>query len=166
VVWSKTQRAKVRTLKKAGESAPDVLLGALLWGASHTVVEIVAERLGLPNDWSVPLLALAALQQDTTLSAPILSNSNLYFRLRKENQQAIEWLAELTDNKIVKKRLRLFLDDLRHRTSPITGNDLKTMGIPPGKYYQVILDRVWAAVMDNAPLPTPEELLFAYVAMQ
>ena len=56
----------------------------------------------------------------------------------------------------------MFLDDLRHRPMPISGDDLKALGLKPGKQYQVILDRVRAAVMDDINLPeNPEELLLA-----
>lgn len=160
--WSKLQRAKVAALKKAGEGDKATLFAALLWGATVDTIPLIADRLALSNEWRVPLLALAALQEEPLLRQPTLRNSELYFCLRKANEQALEWLARLSDDATLRAHLRLFLDDLRHRPMPITGDDLKAWGIPPGKQYQTILDQVRAAVMDDVALPNnPKALLTA-----
>ncbi len=159
--WGELQRLKVAALKAESETDPLRLLAAVLWGTSVEGVEAVAERLALQNEWRDLLLALATLQADVTLTQPILANSDLYFRLRKEEPRAIEWLAHLTDDVTVRTRLHLFLEDLRHRPMPINGDDLKKLGIPPGKQYQIILDKVRAAVMDDKVLPDHPEALLA-----
>jgi hypothetical protein len=101
------------------------------------------------------------LQADAILIQPTLTNSDLYFRLRKEEPRAIEWLAYLTDDVTLRARLRLFLEDLRHRPMPINGNDLKKLGISPGKQYQIILDKIRAAVMDDRVLPEHPKAILA-----
>jgi tRNA nucleotidyltransferase (CCA-adding enzyme) len=159
VEWTELQAEKLSTLKAAGVTETVLLLAAVVWGASVEVVQGVAERLGLPKEQRDLLLTMAEIQNDPMLTQPTLANSEIYFRLRKENGQAIEWVAQLTDHPIVRTRLRRYLDDLLHRPIPITGDDLKALGIPPGKQYQVILDKVRAAVMDDVILPTNPTLL-------
>lgn len=160
VVWTEAQAEKLSALKASEETETVAFLAATLWGASVETVEAVAERLGFSHEWRNPLRTFAELQQESLLTQPTLANSDLYFRLRKEDPQAIEWLARLTDDSTVRARLRRFLDDLRHRPMPLKGDDLKALGIKPGKQYQVILDKVRGAVMDDLLLPgEPKDIL-------
>lgn len=162
VVWGEAQRQALATLKANGETETYLLLAAVLWGTAAEGVEAVVERLGVPNDGRDLLLAVAELRNDPLLHQPTLVNSDLYFRLRPVEPLALEWLAQLTGDATLRTRLRLYLDDLRHRAMPIDGNDLKRLGLPPGKRYQIILDQVRAAVMDDQTLPDdPVHLLKA-----
>jgi len=153
--WDERITDQLECLKAAGKSEPDELLCALMWYPMpfvHTKSRLdrIAKTLGLPRSLHERLLTLYDLRhQQTTIMKADLSHSELYGLLHKKDRDALELLAILTEQDALRQRLRLFLDDLRHRKKMISGQDLRHSGLPPGPSYKAILDLIHQAVLDG-----------------
>ncbi|MBI3927136.1 MAG: CBS domain-containing protein [Armatimonadetes bacterium] len=72
--------------------------------------------------------------------------------------EAILYLALLGPAESVRSRIRIYLEDLRHRERWVTGSDLQRMGLPPGPTYRQVLQQVRDAQLDGL-LGSREEAL-------
>lgn len=98
----------------------------------HLILEVAAlsERAGILAENSVKLSEIVAVLEDSSEEARLL------LRVTTES-----WLA--------RQRLDQYQRRLRHVKPLLTGDDLRGMGIPPGRVYYRILDRLRAAQLDG-----------------
>jgi tRNA nucleotidyltransferase (CCA-adding enzyme) len=89
-------------------------------------------------------------------------NSVIYSLLKplKIEYQLLIMAKALTQG--AKKAVSQYLTSLARVRTALTGDDLKTMGYPPGPLYKIILDRVMAARLDGDATTRGEELALLY----
>ncbi len=164
VRWEPGDATRLERLRAAGHDDPMVLLSALVWDpeAEASRIDRISARLGLSNEWRQRLHTIYQLRRSKALQAAELANSALYYELSKRDPLALELLALMAEEPIVQQRLRLFLDDLRHRTLAVSGAALRDSALPPGPAYQDILDTLRAAMLDGeAPDEAAQRALLA-----
>ncbi|MBA3530622.1 MAG: CCA tRNA nucleotidyltransferase, partial [Ardenticatenales bacterium] len=152
VRWHPADAIRMQRLREAGYADPEHFLAALIWDpeADPARIDHIAETLSLSNNWRARLHTLYQVRaRGSRLTAPALSNSALHAELHGQEVLAVELLAILTEDESLRARLRLFLDELRHRTLAVSGSDLRASGLPPGPLYKEILDSIQAAMLDN-----------------
>lgn len=148
VQWNDAHIQRLTLLEATHDT--EALLAALTFGLTTSQIEKVAETLGLPHVWRDDLLTVAGLIADSAvLTKSNLTNSEIYFALHKRELRAIEWVATFTTNEVLRARLRLFLDNLQHRTLAVNGDDIKALGVLPGRIYKTILEKIHAALLDG-----------------
>ncbi|MGH2543501.1 MAG: hypothetical protein ACRDIB_11910, partial [Ardenticatenaceae bacterium] len=136
----------------AGYTEPIHFVTALIWDpdAEQARIDRISARLGLPADWKGRLHTLYEVRaRRDALVAPDLPNSALHSLLHGRDPLALELLAVMTDDESLRQRLRLYLDDLRHRSLAITGDLLRSSGLPPGPVYGEILQTIHSAMLDG-----------------
>ncbi|MDQ4079034.1 MAG: CBS domain-containing protein [Chloroflexota bacterium] len=152
VRWDESDAERFRRLLVAGYEEPLPFITALIWNptAGPERIDRISAQLGVPKEWQKRLHTIHAIRAHReALTASNLSNSALYAQLQRQDPLALELLAILTDDEVLRRRLRHFLDDLRHRSLSITGETLRESGLPPGPAYQEILDTIHAAMLDG-----------------
>jgi tRNA nucleotidyltransferase (CCA-adding enzyme) len=90
------------------------------------------------------------------LSTPQLSPSSIYHLLKGHSEDAIKATTVATDSPLIRERLGLYLSELRHLKPILNGNDLRAMGVPPGKKMGEVLDTLLDARL-NGEVETEEE---------
>ncbi len=165
VRWEEGDSRRFARLRQAGIGDPMAFLSALVWDpqAEQARIDRVAERLALPNEWRARLHTLYEVRAEAaTLTDPDLPPSALHARLRPRDPLALSLLALLTEDEVLRRSLRFFLDDLRHRAPLITGDDLRAAGLPPGPAYKRLLDTLHSALLDgHAPDEASQRALLA-----
>jgi tRNA nucleotidyltransferase (CCA-adding enzyme) len=137
-------------------------LSLFLYRLELPLVEAVLARLNpssqTRHDISDTLQLKANLE---LLSLPRLSPSRLAFMLRGLGEIAI--LANLiaTDSLLLKRRMRLFLDALRHVKPELNGDDLIEMGIAHGPRIKAVLNTLLDARLDGTVSTREEEVRLA-----
>lgn len=75
--------------------------------------------------------------------------SEIYRRLNRHLPEVIEAAAIASDSPIVQQRLELYLKRLRHVKPELGGDDLQSMGVPPGRKMGQILRALHTARLDQ-----------------
>jgi tRNA nucleotidyltransferase (CCA-adding enzyme) len=122
------QSAIIRKLSLSKERASVIL-------ESIREVPVVLKKLDLPD--INPSLVVRSLENLTT--------------------EAILFTYTLTDKKIVRDHLKLYMDKLRYITPSLTGADLKNMGLEQGPLYRKIIGSLKQAVLDGEVHTIEEE---------
>ncbi|MCD5412719.1 MAG: hypothetical protein LR006_01215, partial [Dehalococcoidia bacterium] len=95
---------------------------------------------------SLPLLASRGLRP-----------SEIYRQLNRHLPQVIEAAAIASEVPIVRQRLDLYLKRLRHVKPELCGDDLRSMGVPPGRKMGRILRALQAAKLDQTVVTREDE---------
>jgi len=129
-----------------GFSANRITLGYLLWfmDSPADVVEFFSKRLDFTADLREAALAAVHLKNDLASLADA-SPSKWTSRLEKNPLISVYalWLASN------EPALKEFLVNWRHVKTTITGDDLKSRGIPTGPRYKEILSQLRSARLDG-----------------
>jgi len=91
------------------------------------------------------------------LTAETLAPSALDHLLNEYTDTALAIFAIATDDARVRERVTLFRTQLRDVSPELTGEDLKRMGIPPGRHYRALLARLRDARLDGEITTRAEE---------
>ena len=78
-----------------------------------------------------------------------LKPSEIVAILDETSDEARLLIRVATDSWLVRQRLDQYQRRLRHIRSILTGDDLRQMGLPPGRLYSQILTRLRAAHLDG-----------------
>ena len=136
-----------------------IYLGVLLSQNSAPVLEVVLERLSLPNDereWIRAGILLPRLMGDADERA---ANSAIYANLRGHADQSLAIAAAVAPpGSPVRRAVKLYLDQLRHVKPTISGDDLLQLGFPQGPEIKQALSLVLNARLDGAVKTKHEEL--------
>jgi len=89
-----------------------------------------------------------------------VSNSELHHLLSPLSTEYLLYLMAKVTKKSAKKAISIFLTQLKHTKIKTTGEDLKRLGLPPGKLYKRILDNLLDAKLDGKVSSKREEIAF------
>jgi tRNA nucleotidyltransferase (CCA-adding enzyme) len=87
-----------------------------------------------------------------------VSNSRLFRALSGFQIELILYMMAITDHEEMKKRISLYVTDLRWTRLSVGGKDLKALGLPPSPVYGKILDAVLTAKLDGKVENREDEL--------
>ena len=83
------------------------------------------------------------------LSGPGISNSGIYRLCQGYSAVAIDTVILAEESPSIRQRLRVYLDELQHIQTLLTGDDLKRMGITTGRKIGSVLKRLMDARLDG-----------------
>lgn len=89
-----------------------------------------------------------------------VSNSELHHLLSPLSTEYLLYLMAKITKKAAKKAISTFLTQLKHTKIKTTGEDLKKLGLPPGKLYKKILNNLLDAKLDGKVRSKREEIAF------
>lgn len=95
--------------------------------------------------------------RSAVLDQPDLRPSQIAAVLQPASQASRFVLGVVTDSELVRRRLDLYENTLRHVRSQITGDDLRRMGVPPGPIYGQVLEAARNAWLDGTVTTADEE---------
>ncbi len=123
------------------------------------------ERYHIRKEYRSLMLEAAALgRQAGLLAQDDLKASQIVRILEDSSDEARLLLRVVTDEALVRLRLDQYQRELRHIRPILTGDDLRRMGIPPGRVYHRILDRLRGARLDGEiSTREQEEALTAHI---
>jgi tRNA nucleotidyltransferase (CCA-adding enzyme) len=138
---------------------PEVYLCLLAAGAPPNQVEDALLRLALHGAWEGALRdALRLREEASRLAVPGLRPSQAVAILDPLSASAVAAHALLEPPGIVRRRLRQYLEDWRHRRSALRGRDLQALGVVPGPAMGQMLARLHAARLDGEARGREDEM--------
>jgi len=154
LVW-----AKSREWEKKPDSELTYLSG-LLCGLESTVRSAIINKLNLSQERSSNIIiacreipsVLRKLDRDD------LNPSNVVRYLEPLPLEALLLAHALTDSKLAREHLKIYMDGLRYIRPRLDGSDLKKMGLEPGPHYRQIIEHLTKAILDGE-VRTPQEEL-------
>jgi tRNA nucleotidyltransferase (CCA-adding enzyme) len=153
-----------RRFERARQASPDlqaepvVYLALLAWRLDKGQIEAFIERLNFDRGTTRVLRQIPPLKEILqSLEAPDLRPSEIYHRLERYRAQAILTAALATDSEPVHRRLALYLSSLRAVSPSLNGDDLKRMGVPPGRKLGGTLRALIDARLDGVVTSREEE---------
>ncbi|MCJ7806752.1 MAG: hypothetical protein MUP57_04325, partial [Clostridia bacterium] len=145
------------------EQKPDMeltYLSGFLYGLESTDQSAIIRKLYLSRERAS--IVRAACQGISTvlnkLNQSELNPSMVVNFLDPFPVEAILFAHALTEKKIIRDHLKLYMDRLRFIQPGIKGNDLIKIGLEPGPHYRKIIERLKQAVLDRE-VRTPQEEL-------
>jgi len=142
----------------AGDAAPRLHLALLTYRLPVGTVAEVMERLHMRRPYRERALEVAQLAPRLErLSGNEVSPSQIALALDESSAEARLVLRVASDDWLVRQRLDLYQRRLRNIRTTIDGDDLLRLGIPQGRIYREILERVRVARLDNAIRTREEE---------
>jgi len=99
--------------------------------------------------------ALKKLQEERTLK-----NSTIYKILHPLPIEALLYIMAKTTKKDLKKSISNYVTHLRFTESILNGEDLKEIGLPPGRVYKQVLDALLKARLDGILKTREDEINF------
>ena len=137
---------------------PAIYLSLLVYRLSHEENEAFLARLNVPSKLAqVTRETLSLRDKSKDLEASDLPRSQMYEWLRDCSPQAIRASIIASDSPLVRQRFRLFLSKLRRLRPSLNGDDLRSLGLPPGPQMGQILKRLHAARLDGEVSTREEE---------
>lgn len=137
--------------QRAGEAGDSLGWCLLLAALGEQNARAVCQRLELTKDLCRAICASATLlAKAAALDNPRIRPSRIVPLLDSMPVTAIHaGQLLLAGDSIALKRLAAYLSSWRNLRPGVTGADLKTMGLPPGPRYRVILDQLRSAWIDG-----------------
>jgi len=89
-----------------------------------------------------------------------LSNSTIHQLLNPLSVESLLYIMAKSTDKVIKKAVSSYITHLRFTESILTGEDLKNMGLPPGKVYKAVLDSLLKARLDGKLKTREDETTF------
>ncbi|MEN6479002.1 MAG: CBS domain-containing protein [Anaerolineales bacterium] len=125
-------------------------LALLTSSMTSAELDTLTERLHCSTRDARLLREVSALRECLPdLGARALLRSTLYHLLRPYSREARFVLSVLTDSPVVQARLDLYERELATLRPRVDGHYLRSLGLPPGPIYRVILDRLQTALLDG-----------------
>lgn len=142
----------------APQPSPALYLAILAYPLSEEENESLLARLKIRGEIARALRYVVKLRQAApSLARTQLAPSAIYHLLKKHSPVAISAAAIATDSKAVRQQLELYLTELRHIKPALNGDDLKEMGIPPGRKLGQVLRALHDARLDGKVQTRQEE---------
>ena len=136
----------------------------LLDRLKDTAVEETLERLSVPARIREKIRQARVRYRDVLYvfnKEPGLPPSRVYDLLAPLETEAVLLVMAKAKQEAAKKYISLYLTHLRNVKVMLTGDDLKTLGIPPGPRYKELLAELLDAKLDGLVRNRGEELEFA-----
>lgn len=105
--------------------------------------------------------AVLETMQRRAVRGPEMKRSEIYFWLEGLPVEVLLYLMAKARLDGVRKCVSLYFVQLQGIRCAINGDDLKSIGVPPGPAFKKILDRVFRARLDNEALTRDDELRIA-----
>ena len=138
--------------------SPSLYLSLLLYRLAEEGLESFIARLNIAGEMARNLRQMVRLKTELpALTAPDLSRSGIYHRLKQYSPQAITACALACDSPASRSRLELYLHDLHYVKLFLDGEDLKQMGVAPGPRLGRMLKALLEAKLDNMVSTREEE---------
>lgn len=119
----------------------------------------IATQLQLPAD-SIERLTRLHHLQITLADLPESDRPSHLYRLCQPHSLATLTLLGIVSPRPLRRALWQYLTRLAPIQAPLNGNDLKTMGYPPGRQFKQILDRLLTATLDGEVSDRPSAEAF------
>lgn len=132
-----------RDLVSSGEVQPWIVyLAGLLSGLDSKSVAEVAERYRVRtvDRKKLEMGRKEAARRIRMLGRPVASDSEIYRALEYLAPEQALYLAARSKSRRARQRIARYLRVLRHVEPPLSGEDLRRMGYPPGPEYRRILE--------------------------
>lgn len=134
----------------AADATPRLYLALLLYPLSAQAQTAFADRFHLRTEYRRLLDEVVVVRERLPrLEQNSLRLSEIFAALDETSDEARLLLRVVTDSWLVRQRLDLYQRRLRHVRPILTGDDLRRMGIEPGRIYREILERLRAARLDG-----------------
>jgi tRNA nucleotidyltransferase (CCA-adding enzyme) len=165
--WLITKAAELRSAVQRAASAapaltPDALprlyLALLTYQLPQTAIEEFLEKFRIRKEYRALILEVHGLNDALrVLGAGQLRPSEIVAALDESSDEARLVLRIVSDDWLVRQRLDLYQRRLQHVRSILTGDDLRRMGLQPGRIYRRVLERLRAARLDGELATRTEE---------
>jgi tRNA nucleotidyltransferase (CCA-adding enzyme) len=160
--WTAKKMVRARTLIQPYCPPADLFLAFLVYRLPLQDLEELIVYLNFPRSAAQTLRETLQLKSDLDgLAGPRIPPSTIYRSLHRFGQNAI--LANLiaSDVPVVRERIELYLNHLRHVRTIISGADLVKHRIARGPHVKEVLEQVLLAKLDNKAATEAAELAFA-----
>ncbi|MCL0074496.1 hypothetical protein M1O50_06510, partial [Dehalococcoidia bacterium] len=156
--WLAERFARVRRIGEQSPPRHEVYLALLIYRLTGEEVEGCIARLKMPGWAARAGRDMVRLSKSlSSLASAELRPSDIYRRLNRHLPHVIEAAAIASDSPIVQQRLDLYLKRLRHVKPELRGDDLRSMGVPPGRKMGRILRALQAAKLDQTVVTREDE---------
>ncbi|TET73774.1 MAG: CCA tRNA nucleotidyltransferase [Dehalococcoidia bacterium] len=142
--------------ERARQASPDprpesvLYLALLAWRLGAEQLKAFIQRLRFGREEARTLLDIPGLKKALpSLEAQELLSSHICRLLERHRPQTILAAALATDSGMVRQQLALYLSNLRFVAPALDGDDLKQMGVPPGKRLGWLLQALKDARLDG-----------------
>ena len=134
----------------APDAAPRLYLALLTYDMPAESLQAFNGKYHLRKSYRDLLSEVARLRKQLPrLGRNGLKPSEIVAILDETSDEARLLIRVATDSWLVRQRLDQYQRRLRHIRSILTGDDLRRMGLPPGRLYSQILTRLRAALLDG-----------------
>ncbi len=142
--FARARQADIRT------TLSNLYMCLLIYNLSTKEVEEFISRLNFPRNAAETMRRTLQLKpQLHKLANARLKHSDVYKLLQGYSTAAIQANALISESKVATQHLNLYLDKLRYTKPTLTGEDLKSMGVPAGPRIREILDTLQKAKLDD-----------------
>lgn len=129
----------------------------LIYSLNQEELEQLLRRLNMPRKLAQILRDTILLKEKLhLLDKDQMKNSQVYYLLRQFDALAVQANAIGSESAVVRRRLELFLTELRYVKPLLDGRALQALGIPPGAEMGKILEALRQARLDET-IRTQEE---------
>lgn len=142
----------------AADAPPRLYLALLLYHLPAAVVAEFLDKYHIRKEYRdlIAEVGLLAGRLDA-LGANQIRPSAIMHALDESSDEARLLLRVASDNWLVRQRLDLYQRRLRHVRAALSGDDLRRMGVGPGRIYRQILDQLRDAQLDGEIATRAEE---------
>lgn len=156
-VWL-SQKFQETRQEAGGFPDPDLYLALMVYSFTNEELEDFISRLNIPGQAARILRdALKTKERLPALSEPELPPSALYRQLEGLLPQAIQVCALASDNPLLRQRLILYIEKLRHIKPALNGEALIRLGVSPGPRLGELLRALQDARLDGKVRTADEE---------
>jgi len=156
--FSEMLAGKFQEARLRGRADPMVYLGLLAGELNEEEVESFIQRLKPPGWARQVMKEVVRLRPSLPALAQATRPSEAYRQLEGYYEEALEAAALLSGEGKAEQWLRLYLEKLRFIKPELTGEDLKQMGVPPGRRLGQLLARLHEARLDGEVGSREEEV--------
>ncbi len=134
----------------APDAAPRLHLALLLYPLSTAAVSEFLERWHVRKEYRELALEVHALAKRLdSLRRATLQPSEIVRLLDESSDEARLALRVATDDWLARQRLDLYQRKLKNVRTTVTGDDLRRLGLEPGRIYRQILEQLRNALLDG-----------------
>jgi tRNA nucleotidyltransferase (CCA-adding enzyme) len=148
--WLTRRFQSARNLHEQKELDSAIYLALLAWRLGNDDVEAFLERLRFGGQVSRVLRDIPRIKQSlSALAVRRIKPSAICRALEPYRHQTIVAASLAADSALVRRRLKGYLSELRFVSPVLTGEDLKSMGVPQGKKLGALLRSLKEANLDG-----------------
>ncbi|MFC1871191.1 CCA tRNA nucleotidyltransferase [Chloroflexota bacterium] len=148
--WLGDKFKEARELTYPNPPPVGLYLALLAYHLTGEEIEQMILRLKLPRSLAQTLRETFSIKSKIkSLAASRLAPSHTYYFLHGYSPLAITANSIASDSPVAHRNIRLYLNKLRYVKPVLNGDDLKSLGIPPGPRIKEILKRLHEARLDG-----------------